>query len=165
MILCNSCDTWTIDFLTPFRHKKVSTLSSLWLQRVWPIFCNHYKMKKMDDQAFSISFTWPIMAELLDNSEKAITTIKDDVRLSILRPKHLVTLKKTWEFLKSENWKSWSYQNFRFTKVQGTAQKAERKVVSSLDSYAWADCIGILLTTYLLTFIVRINEDFKAYLL
>ena len=60
-------------------------------------------MKKMDDQAFSISFTWPIMAELLDNSEKAITTIKDDVRLSILRPKHLVTLKKTWEFLKSEN--------------------------------------------------------------
>ena len=52
------------------------------------------KIKKMEKQAFSEYFTSSIMAELLADPPKDVTTIKLDLRLATLKPKDLATLKK-----------------------------------------------------------------------
>ena len=93
------------------------------------------KIKKMERTAFSDYFTTVIMSELLENPEKDVSTISVDLKLSTLKPKHLSTLIKIYEFFQSEEGQKIILSGFRFTGISGTVNNPRNGIVLSLDPY------------------------------
>ena len=52
--------------------------------------------------------------------QKDVTTIKMDLRLANLKPKHLITLNKSFEYLKSDDGKKFMVSGFRSKRIQET---------------------------------------------
>ena len=75
------------------------------------------------------------MQELLNDPAKDVTTIKVDLRLSVLKPLHFETLKKVMDFFKStdgqEIIKSW----FRSAGITDAIQKARDGQKTTMDPY------------------------------
>ena len=75
------------------------------------------------------------MTELLADPQKDVTTIKVDLRLATLKPKHLETLNAIFEYLKSDDGKKLIVSGFRFTRIQETVENASIGIVPSLDPF------------------------------
>ena len=61
--------------------------------------------KKIEEREFSNYFTECITEALLKNPDIDVTTIKFDLRLKTLKPRHALTTQRVYKFLKSEKGK------------------------------------------------------------
>ena len=93
------------------------------------------KIKKLERAAFSDYLTSVIMEHLLENPGADVTKIEVDLKLSTIKPKHLVTITKIYEFFKSDAGKSIIYSGFKFTGIIDIVMKARNGVVAPLDPY------------------------------
>lgn len=73
--------------------------------------------KKMEKKAFSEYLTKVIMDHLLENPDDDVATIDVDLRLSILKPRHLITLTNIFKFFGTEHGKRIILSAFRFTGI------------------------------------------------
>ena len=74
-----------------------------------------------------------MIAELLADPKKDVTTIKVDLRLATLKLKHLQTLNKIFKYLKSDDGNKLILSGFRFTRIQETVENARKVIVQIVE--------------------------------
>ncbi len=93
------------------------------------------KIKKMERAAFSDYLTNAIMEYLSENPGADVTEIDIDLKLSTLKPKHLATLTRIYEFFKSDDGKRIILSGFRYTGILDVVMKARNGDIAPLDPY------------------------------
>ena len=80
--------------------------------------------KKMEKREFTNYFTSVFTKEMLIHPSRDVTTITVDLKLSTLKPLHLATLIKIFQFFKSADGRSVIISRFRETVILELVRKA-----------------------------------------
>ena len=90
----------------------------------------------MESKAFSDYFTKVIMDEMLNNPEVDVTTIKVDLKLSTLKPKHAETIIRIYKYLQTEEGKKIILSGWKAAGITEALQEARNSsLVPSLNPY------------------------------
>ena len=89
----------------------------------------------MEKKEFSNYFTSAITKEMLIDPHRDVTTIKVDLKLSTLKPLHLTTLNKIFNFFKTGDGEAIVKSVFQATGITKVIGKAREGNVLPLDPY------------------------------
>lgn len=92
-------------------------------------------IKKFERKAFSEYLTKAIMDFLLDNPDGDVTKVDIDLKLSTLKPKHLVTIGKIYNFFTTEDGKKIILSGFRYTGITEAVTNARSRPIAPLDPF------------------------------
>ena len=93
-------------------------------------------VKDIEKQEFASYFTTSILSALHFDPDIDVTTIEIDLKLSTLKPCHVVTIEKVYNFLKSEEGREIILSGWKAAGVTEALQQArEGNVALSLNPY------------------------------
>ena len=91
--------------------------------------------KKIEKREFSNYFTECITEALLKNPDIDVTTIKVDLRLKALKPRHALTTQRVYKFLKSEKGKEIILAGWKAAGIMDAVKKGRNGDIPTLNPF------------------------------